>query len=135
MYDSAFLIRFILLLLFPLRRRKSLVSEFISVDYFRSHKARSHASVYPLRPGVYEIFMKSLSHMDCETDFFKKARDGILFRRVRLLTWRGTRIRKTGAHGVRAAAWDCAGTTRSHFVCVCVCLPVCIQWVLCALRK
>jgi hypothetical protein len=57
------------------------VSEFISTDCFRCYKARSCACADPLRPGVYEIFMKSLSHMDCETDFFKKARDGILFLR------------------------------------------------------
>jgi hypothetical protein len=32
--------------------------------------------------------------MDCGTDFFKKARDGILYGRRRLLTGRGTGMRK-----------------------------------------
>jgi len=72
----------------------SLVSEFISVGSSRSHKARSLASVDLFRPRVYEIFMKSLSHMDCGADFFKKARDGILCGGERLLSGRGTGMRK-----------------------------------------
>ena len=72
----------------------SLVSGFISVGSFRSHKARSLASVDPFRPRVYEIFMKSLSHMDCGTAFFKKARDGILYGGRRLLAGRRTGMRK-----------------------------------------
>jgi hypothetical protein len=38
--------------------------------------------------------MKSLSHMDCRTDFFKEARDGILFGGGRVLSGRGTGMRK-----------------------------------------
>lgn len=101
------------------------MSEFISVGSFRSHKARSLGSVDPFRPRVYEIFMKSLSHMDCGTDCLKKARDGILFGGGRLLTGRGTGMRKNTLmvfdqlHGILKG--------RRKAVCVCVCVSVCMS--------
>ena len=108
----------------------SLVSEFIAVGSFRSHKARSLASVDPFRPRVYEIFMKSLSRMDCGTDFFKKARDGILFGGGRLLTGRETGMRKNTLMVFDHLPGILKGRRKAACVCVCVsvCMCVYMQW-------
>jgi hypothetical protein len=64
--------------------------------------------------------------MDCGTDFFKKARDGILFGGGRLPTERGTGM-EGHADGVRPAAWDFEGTAQGRVcVCVCLCVSVCV---------
>ena len=105
------------------------MSEFISVGCFRSHKARSHASVDPFRPRVYEIFMKSLSRMDCRTDFFKKARDGILFGGVRLPTGRGRGMRKNTLVVFEQPPVIMKGRRKAARARVCVC--VYMQWRSC----